>query len=143
MMNSRKHIVLLSIICFLISLCQPAFFKSVNSREFTHGLTVFFLGWIGIFKGDLLSIGWLANPALILSWINYMKFNVSFNCSLCPFFFGIFFFIYDFFTKEVHFSNYNIGVCFWVLSILIMFVANLYILKIKNKGVNKTNLREG
>ena len=128
-MDSRKYIVLLSLICFLISLSQPAFFKSPDFREYTDGLTVFAFGWVGILNWKVISISWFANPLLIISWFNFKKLDISFRYSILSLLFSLFFVIYDAFTKDIQYQNYNEGFYFWMLSILIMFCGNLYFIK--------------
>lgn len=126
---NNKYIVLLSIVCFLISLNQAVFFHSPNYREYTKGWEIFVFGWFGILKGNIVSIAWLANPMLIMSWVNFKKNKITLKYSALSLFFCLFFVIYDFFKNEIQFSNYNEGFYFWISSILIMTLGNLYFMK--------------
>jgi hypothetical protein len=132
-MSINKYIVLLSLICFLISLNQITFYESINYKEHTYGWKILTFGWIGIFNGNFISIAWLANPALILSWFNFKKLDISFKYSIISLLFSLFFVIYDTFTKDIQYPNYSKGFYFWISSILIMFFGNLYFITRKIK----------
>lgn len=132
-MSINKYIVLLSLISFLISLNQVVFFDSPNYREHTYGWQILVVGWFGIFRGSLISISWLANPFLIFSWFNFKKLGISFKFSVISLLFSLFFVIYDAFIKEFQYPNYSNGFYFWISSILIMFLGNLYLIIQSNK----------
>jgi hypothetical protein len=54
----------------------------------------------------------------------------------------LFFIIYDLFKNEIQFSNYNEGFYFWISSILIMVLGNLYLIIRKIKKIDQCP-REG
>jgi hypothetical protein len=134
---NNKHIVILSLACFIISLNQAVFFHSPDTREYTKGWEIFVIGWFGILKGNLISIGWLANPMLIFSWFNFKKYKISLKYSSLSLLFCLFFIIYDLFENEIQFSNYNEGFYFWISSILIMVLGNLYLIIRKIKKTDQ------
>lgn len=67
----KKRIFLLSLIVFLISLTQPAFY--IDREDFDAWSSPFgllLIGWLPIIAGETSAIAWMANPILLLSWIS-------------------------------------------------------------------------
>lgn len=128
----NTYFVTFSLICFLISLTQIIFYDAPEYREHTYGWHAFVFGWCGIFNGSPISISWFANPTLIISWLTTRKLYVSNTFSILSLFFCSFFYIYDAIKNEVE-RPYYIGCYLWTSSILIMFLCNLYLVRMKTK----------
>lgn len=72
----EKAVIALSLIVFLLSLTQPAFYvarKDYDVWANTPFLLIF--GWIGFLGGGWESVFWLANPAYFLAVYLYIKGN--------------------------------------------------------------------
>jgi len=66
----KKRIFLLSLIVFLVSLTQPAFY--IDREDFDAWSSPFgllLIGWLPVIAGETSAIAWMANPLLLLSWI--------------------------------------------------------------------------
>lgn len=65
-----RAIIILSLILFLISLTQPAFFidRKDDPNAYSNSLILFLLGWMSLLGGAFIPfIIWLANPLYFLS----------------------------------------------------------------------------
>jgi len=65
-----KIILVLSLILFLISLTQPAFFidRKEDPNAYSNGFVLFLLGWMSFLGGAFIPfVIWLANPFFFLS----------------------------------------------------------------------------
>lgn len=65
-----KITILLSLLLFIISLTQPAFYidRKEDPNAFSNSLTLFLLGWMSFLGGAFIPfVIWLANPFYILA----------------------------------------------------------------------------
>ena len=65
-----RTVIILSLILFLISLTQPAFFidRKDDPNAYSNSLILFLLGWMSLLGGAFIPfIIWLANPLYFLS----------------------------------------------------------------------------
>ena len=63
-----KSIVFLSIVIFIFSLTQEAYYiDGTDYDAWAAAWGLLLIGWVGVFDGGA-GISWLANPLLILSW---------------------------------------------------------------------------
>ncbi|MDH6254033.1 hypothetical protein M2347_003760 [Chryseobacterium sp. H1D6B] len=78
--NVSKGLFFLSIILFLISLFQPAFFiDKKNADAYSNSLFLFCFGWMSFLGGAFIPfIIWLANPLYLVSIILiYKNFKIG------------------------------------------------------------------
>ena len=70
----EKAVIAISLIVFLLSLTQPAFYVDRTDND-VWASTPFLLslGWIGFLGGGWESVFWLANPAYFLAIYFYVK----------------------------------------------------------------------
>jgi hypothetical protein len=129
---SAKAIRFISMALFLISLALPCYDTVEKNGEFGQGA---FLLISGILWFMFASPGfvWLANPLLILSWVNAGKNrDRSFVLSIIAVFFALCFLFYKDIVKSESGSTtpiiaHNIGYWLWVSSILTMLLGNVYL----------------
>ena len=71
--NYRKIILILSIVIFLISLTQPAYYIDRTDYDaYSNSFLLLIIGWTSLFGGLgglALLLVWFANPFIFLSWI--------------------------------------------------------------------------
>ena len=66
-MNTRTLVLLGSVLLFVASLTQDAYYLAGDNPEsWSASWVLLLMGWMGVFYGV---ITWLANPLLVLSWI--------------------------------------------------------------------------
>lgn len=66
----------LSILLFLISLTQPAYY--IDGQEYdawANSFGLLMIGWFGALCGGA-GLAWFANPLILLAWILYFKKNL-------------------------------------------------------------------
>lgn len=116
--------ILVSVLLFLISLSQEAYHVDTNSKPQPWAcLALLFCGWLGVFEG---AIAWLANPALLLTWV----LLASSRRRSAAIFFGLaslalslsFLFQRDILTDEAghrgKITGYALGYWLWICSIV-------------------------
>jgi len=70
----EKAVIVLSLIVFLLSLTQPAFYVARKDNDaWANTPFLLFFGWIGFLGGGWESIFWLANPAYFLAIYLHVK----------------------------------------------------------------------
>ena len=66
MNKSKKIILTISIIIYIISLTQEGF--CTTAGQCAKGFLDVLIGWMGVLMLDPAAMAWLANPLLFLSW---------------------------------------------------------------------------
>ena len=65
-MNTRTLVLIGSVLLFLASLTQPAYYLAGDNPEsWSASWGLLLIGWMGVFYGVF---AWVANPLLLLSW---------------------------------------------------------------------------
>jgi hypothetical protein len=59
-------LTLVSVVTFLLTLTQPAFYQNRPAEPVTHAVWLLASGWLGVFIGYF---EWIANPLIFYSWI--------------------------------------------------------------------------
>jgi len=124
--NRTKLLLTISVIFFLISLTQNAFY--VNNESGYHGYLALIFGFFDFFDGGA-GISWLANIMIIFSWGFHQK-RVSLYFSLAALILGISFLSFDKILMGTNnnygqITGYDLGYYFWILSFLTMVIVNL------------------
>jgi hypothetical protein len=133
----RKTALIISIVLFLLSLTQPAYYIGRSDYDgWSNSLELLVFGWSGVLYGGA-AIAWLANPLIFLSWIvSFKKPQIALISSLFASFFSASFL---FFTKVISsekpdyciITDRKAGYWLWLASILFFSVFNgcIYILE--------------
>jgi hypothetical protein len=126
-----RTILTVSIILFIISLTQICFDTENGPGEAGEGLAILFSGSFGFFLCPA-GFTWLANPALLVSWI-YINRNPrkSLIASILSTFLSFSFLLFtDVIVSEggntAKINSYRIGYWLWLTSSIIVLVFNLY-----------------
>lgn len=137
----KKPFLIISILLYLISLTQDAFYvDNINHDAWSNSLVLLLVGWIGAIMGGYAALTWFANPLIFFSWLFFLKnVRVSFCLSLCSFILSISFLFFDnVITSEAptfsKITSYEIGYWIWLLSILLIFLGSSIILILENKN---------
>lgn len=86
--------LILSILFYLVSLTQTAFYVGESKEEFVIGFYCVSMGWLSV--GSLsLFLSWLANPILYLSWLISMKVKLKVFFSSISLLFSLLFLFQD------------------------------------------------
>jgi MFS family permease len=128
----QKHFLILSIICFSISLILISLYSKSDNEPEVYGWQILVFGWFGIFNGNSICLCWLANPALIMSWFMIRKLRISLILSIIAFILSMVFYFYlnlNHIADEVDIKSGNY---FWTASIVIMIIGNF----MKSKKIN-------
>ncbi|MFN8324810.1 MAG: hypothetical protein U0T80_03530 [Flavobacteriaceae bacterium] len=84
--NLLKITLVISLILFLISLTQPAFFidRKDDPNAYSNSFILFLLGWMSFLGGAFIPfVVWLANPLFLLSiFLSIRKKNLGFITAL-------------------------------------------------------------
>jgi hypothetical protein len=147
-MNSPKTLMwltlLTSIALFLFSLTQECF---CTTKECSNSITVLIAGAIGFIFGGA-PITWLANPALLLSWI-FIKWKpkVSLLMSLLATFISLSFLHFDKILVNEggtmsDITGYRLGYWLWVCSSLTMLIGNIVMVIKSRKTLEMEKLKK-
>jgi hypothetical protein len=130
----RKIVLTASILLFLTSLTQPAYYIDRSDYDaWSNSLLLVLFGWLGtIMSGfSASSLAWLANPLLFISWIVFKNkpkrsIYLSFTATALAISFR--------FSKMVvssespsfsEITSYQAGYWLWVLSMAVFFIGSL------------------
>lgn len=130
--SATKILRWISIGIFIISLTQKTYCTPGDCSSWGAGFYAVVLGWIGLFVGGAF-ISWLANPAIIISWVFVCRNNM-----VATFFSGIatvLCFCFLFFDKIMvdeagnysQITGYQMGYWLWTLSSLVFFLGNIWL----------------
>ena len=125
----KNSILLISISVFIFSLTQKCFCTASNCGD---SIVVLLFGFLGITTGGA-AITWIANPALLISWIFIKKdLKKSLIASIVASTFAVSFLFFESVISDEagHYSkiiNYKIGYWLWLSSCLIMLIGNIII----------------
>ena len=142
--NLKTAILSISILLFIISLTQPAFYidRSNSPDGWSNSLGLVLIGWTGTLAGSGAALSWIANPLIFVSWYNLFR---NIKASLIT---GIFAFIFSasFLLFKTVISNeaghYSLiserkaGYWLWLTSIS-FFLAGLIIVYLKEKSTRE------
>jgi hypothetical protein len=117
----------ISIIFYLISLTQNAFY--VNNENENYGYLVLIFGLYAVFGGGA-GLSWLANILIVFSW-GFHKKRVSIYFSISALIFGISFLFFDQIVmgtnnKYGNITDYGLGYYLWILSFFTMLIGNIF-----------------
>ena len=139
------YFLLISVIAFMGSLFTTSF--NLGNGSSYIGLMVLLLGWMGLGGEDgLVYISWCANPNLIISWILMLVVISVKKDKVLVSYFSLFFsllslvlsfsFLFQnpvevYINEAGHKSEITelaVGYYFWLISILVMVVGNIYVI---------------
>lgn len=130
--------VILSILFFAISLSQPVFYETARLADDNYGISALLFGWLVAFSGGA-ALTWLANPALVFSWITVYNVKVSFYSSFLAAIISFSFMFFDYIKDggqgggtdyqvifyDIQIYKLGLGYYFWLLSSFLMCLCNL------------------
>ena len=134
--TTSRLIINISLGLLFVSLTQAAFCEEGVCQSNWAGISLFLFGFLGPFT-SVAGLSWLANPALIISWISFYKNRkTSLIASILACCFALFFrFCTQIRDDEGGFlhtiTGYRAGYWLWLASSLTMLVGNLYLLLVK------------
>lgn len=139
--NIKSTLIIFSIIVFIISLFQPAFFiDREDSDAYSNSLFLLALGWMSFLGGGFVPfIIWLANPIYIISIFLISKsFKFGIITSLWSIFLAIIFAnLNSILTSESgsdsKITYLGLGYYLWISSFVILFISSVINLKYFNK----------
>lgn len=137
----KSTLIIFSIIVFIISLFQPAFFiDREDSDAYSNSLFLLALGWMSFLGGRFVPfIIWLANPIYIISIFLISKsFKFGIITSLWSIFLAIIFAnLNSILTSESgsdsKITYLGLGYYLWISSFVILFISSVINLKYFNK----------
>lgn len=121
-----QHFRKVSITLFIISLLLEV--------DNVRGWHLLVFGFLGIFKGSGICFLWLANPALLISWILISKRDISLRFSLVATILSVSFFALEELFDIMKIKTYGLGYIIWLSSSIIMLCGN-FIVK-RNETIN-------
>jgi len=129
----KYSLLLLSIILFIISLFQPAFFiDRKDSDAYSDSLFLFALGWMSFFGGGFIPfLIWLANPLYIISLflINRKSKTGIITISISIFLALIFANLNEILTSESgstsKITELGVGYFLWISSFIVLFINSI------------------
>ena len=134
----KKTILIVSIVVFIISLTQPAYYIDRTDYDaWSNSLLLLIFGWIGAMGGGS-GLVWLANPFILISWISVfknLKTSIIFGALA-----SIFSLLFLLFKKVISseaptysiITDYKLGYWLWTISIC-FFTFGLIIIYFTNK----------
>ena len=137
----KSTLIILSIIVFIISLFQPAFFiDREDSDAYSNSLFLLALGWMSFLGGGFVPfIIWLANPIYVIS-IFLINKSIKFGIitSLVSILLALIFSnLNSILTSESgttsKITELGLGFYLWISSFVILFVSSIVSLKSFNK----------
>lgn len=137
--------LILSILLFIISLTQPAFYIDRSDPDgWANSIGLLLIGWTGTLAGGA-GLAWLANPLLLFSWIFFFKKpKVSLRLSvIATFFAASFLMFHKILTDEA--GNYSTitvrkaGYWFWLSSTSLFSLCSI-LLYYRYKDTVNTNV---
>lgn len=137
MNKSKKIILTISIIIYIISLTQEGF--CTTAGQCAKGFLDVLVGWMGVLILHLPAMVWLANPILILSWVvNKRHKKASFIFSVVSLIIMLSFLLFDeIMVNESgalsRITSYGLGYWLWVSSAFIMVIGNAFLFYKKKK----------
>ena len=143
----KRMLRYLSMGIFLLSLCLDAYCVQDNCNNSASGFYCLTMGWLGLFTGGAF-ISWLANPFLFLAWLAACRrtlLAIIFSGISAIFSLSFLFFSKIMVDEAGHFgdiSQYKLGYWFWLLSSVIFFLGNIWLIyKTANSNVEKNHLQ--
>jgi hypothetical protein len=143
--TKSKWIINTSLGLFLLSLTQAAYCVEGVCQRSWAGISLFLFGILGPFT-SFAGLTWLANPALIISWISFYKNRkISFLSSAFACCFALLFLFCTQIREDeggfLHtISGYRLGYWLWLTSSLTMLSGNIYLLSAKQPLNNSSGL---
>jgi hypothetical protein len=137
----KSTLIILSIIVFIISLFQPAFFiDREDSDAYSNSLFLLALGWMSFLGGGFVPfIIWLANPIYVIS-IFLINKSIKFGIitSLVPILLALIFAnLNSILTSESgsksKITELGLGFYLWISCFIILFVSSIINLNSSNK----------
>ena|ERR1700744_117405 len=134
----------ISILLFIASLTQPAFYTSASEPDgWANSIGLVLVGWSGALAGGA-GIAWFANPLILVGWIYIFKrAKIAMLSGLFATAFAVsFLFFKNIMTDEA--GNYSIithreaGYWLWLASIIFFTIGAIYIYYSK-KQLNKSS----
>jgi hypothetical protein len=118
--------VLISIVCYGISLTQDAFCTQ-SSCVLADGALI--VGWAGLYMGGIM-LTWMANPLIFMAWLTVRRFpKISNICSVTATTLMLSFLCYkqiynhqDEWTSDI--THYGLGYYLWVATGVSMVIGN-------------------
>lgn len=137
----KSTLIILSIIVFIISLFQPAFFiDRKDSDAYSDSLFLFALGWMSFFGGGFIPfIIWLANPIYLISiFLINKSLKSGISMSLISILLALIFAnLNSILTSESgstsKITELGLGFYLWISSFVILFISSIINLKYFNK----------
>ncbi|WP_312765388.1 hypothetical protein [Epilithonimonas sp.] len=139
--NIKTVLILLSIIVFIVSLFQPAFFiDRIDSDAYSNSLFLFALGWMSFLGGGFIPfIIWLANPIFLISiFLINKSLKAGILMSLISILLAIIFanlnsILISESGSTSKITELGLGFYLWLSSFVILFISSLFNLKHFNK----------
>jgi hypothetical protein len=130
---NANPVVSLSIMLFLISLTQDAYYIDRNDYDaYSNSLMLLLMGWLGMMSGGA-GLCWVANPLLFLSWFLYRanEKNVAALISSLAFVASVSFLFFDeVLSSEAptysKITEYKLGYWLWLSSCTFMAFSSIY-----------------
>lgn len=122
----------LSIGIFLLSLPQRSYCLNGLCKNELYGFGLVAVGWFGVFFDPLASYSWIANPLLIMAWIEmhknqFVSFVLSlFSTALCLSFLSVRIMLTSESGEHGTVTGYQAGYWLWLSSSAFFLVGNLY-----------------
>ena len=129
-MNARTLVLIGSVLVFLASLTQDAYYLAGDNPDaWATSWGVLLVGWMGIFYGVF---AWLANPLLLLSWILCLRgeLRAALIISAAAVLFALSFLLHSTIVASEAptyraVTGYGVGYWLWLASMLIMAAGTL------------------
>ena len=140
MNKSKKIILTISIIIYIISLTQEGFCTNI-AGHCAKGFMYLLVGWLGVFMLHSPAMVWLANPILLFSWIRIKKKEKqSLIFSSISLITMLSFLLFDEIILNEsgalsRITSYGLGYWLWVSSAFIMVLGNGFLFYKKKKEV--------
>ncbi|WP_100615687.1 hypothetical protein [Confluentibacter citreus] len=140
MKKQKKIILIASIVIFIVSLTQPAFYIDRTDYDaWSNPIGIIFIGWLGAIIGGGSALTWFANPLILISWLFVIKSEkIAIVSGVLA---SIISFAFLFFDKIVSseaptyslITEYKLGYWLWMISICLFTLGIIIIRIIKNQ----------
>jgi len=130
-----KHLLILSMTIYAISLSQKTYCTNDDCGGYWSGLMCVLVGILGLGKGGA-HLAWLANPVLFLAWMTYGKNpKFSFILSGLAGLIAVSFLLAGEIVADEggHYrqiTGYALGYWLWVISMVVIFYGNAWTIRI-------------
>ncbi len=142
-MKKQKIILLtISVLLFVISLTQPAFYIDRSDYDaWSNPVGIIFIGWLGAIIGRGSALVWFANPLILTSWILILKSErIAIISGILAALLSISFLFFDEVVASEAptyslITEYKLGYWLWLSSIC-LFAIGILMIRFINKARN-------